>query len=164
MNDNARSQSLAAEGIQQIENAVIELLNRNPQGLRNMQIANMLGLSSGVRGGHRNYLTYSVLGNLLDQGRILWDAETKLYTTVGADSTPQSLAGDGLRQIEQAILDLLHQNPQGLRNVDVAATLSLYSTVRGGRRNYLTYSVLGGLIAKGKVAWDQQTKLYTKNP
>lgn len=124
----------------------------------------MLGLPSGVRGGHRNYLTYSVLGNLLHQGRILWDAETKLYTTAGADSTPQSLAGDGLRRIEQAILDLLHQNPQGLRNVDVAAALSLRSTVRGGRRNYLTFSVLGGLVEKGKVAWDQQTKLYTKKP
>ena len=100
----------------------------------------------------------------MDQGKILWNAETKLYTTLGADSTPQSLAGDGLHRIEQAILDLLHQNSQGLRNVDVAATLSLYSTVRGGRRNYLTFSVLGGLVEKGKVAWDQQTKLYTKKP
>lgn len=162
MNANARERSLAAEGLQQIENAVIELLNRNPQGLRNIQITDLLGLSSGVRGGHRNYLTYSVLGNLLQQGRISWNDETKLYSTVGADFTLQSLAGDGLRQVEQAILDLLHQNPQGLRNVDVAATLSLYSAVRGGRKNYLTYSLLGGLVAKGKVAWDQRTKLYTK--
>ena len=163
MNANARERALAAEGLQQIENAVIELLDRNPQGLRNVQIAHQLGLSSGVRGGHRNYLTYSVLGSLLYQGRISWNAETKLYTTVGADSTPQSLAGDGLRRIEQAILDLLHQNPQGLRNVDVAATLSLYSTVRGGRKNYLTYSVLGGLVAKGTVAWDKRTKLYAES-
>ncbi len=162
MNDNARAQSLAAEGLQQVENAIIELLNRNPQGLRNVQIANLLGLRSRVRGGQRNYLTYSVLGNLLDQGKILWDDETKLYSTVGADLTPQALGANGLRTIEQAILDLLRQNPQGLRNVDIATTLSLHSTVRGGRRNYLTYSVLGGLVADGKVAWDKQTKLYTE--
>ena len=161
-NANTREQSLAAEGLQQVENAVVELLHRNPQGLRNVQIANLLGLRSGVRGGQRNYLTYSVLGNLLDQGRILWNGETKLYTTVGADSTPQSLAGEGLRRIEQAILELLHQNPQWLRNVDIATILSLHSTVRGGRRNYLTYSVLGGLLAEGKVAWDERTKLYTE--
>ena len=98
----------------------------------------------------------------MDQGRILWNGETKLYTTVGADSTPQSLAGEGLRRIEQSILELLHQNPQGLRNVDITTILSLHSTVRGGRRNYLTYSVLGGLLAEGKVAWDKRTKLYTE--
>ena len=162
MNDNARARSLAAEGLQQVENAVIELLHRNPQGMRNVQIANLLGLRSGVRGGQRNYLTYSVLGNLLDQGKILWDDETKLYSTIGADLTPQALAEDGLRTIEQAILDLLQQHPEGLRNVDISAILALHSTVRGGRRNYLTYSVLGGLLAQGKVAWDKQTKLYTK--
>ena len=61
---------------------------------------------------------------------------------VGADSTPQSLA------------------EEGLRNVDIATILSLHSTVRGGRRNYLTYSVLGGLLAEGKVVWDERTKLY----
>ena len=33
----------------------------------------------------------------------------------------------------------------------------------GDVKNYLTYSVLGGLVAKGKVAWDKRTKLYAES-
>ena len=160
MNDDSTARQLAQDGLQRVENAVLELLHRNPQGLRNIQVTNNLGLGSGVRGGHRNYLTYSVLGRLLAQGKVAWDEETKLYTTVDADTKPQSLAEEGLLQIEGAILELLLRNPQGLRNVQVTNMLNLRSAVRGGRRNYLTYSVLGGLIAKGKVAWNEETKVY----
>ena len=161
MDATTREQSLAAEGLQQVENAILELLDRNPQGLRNVQVANILGLRSEVRGGQRDYLTYSVLGGLLAQGRISWNEETKLFTTSGADATPQSLADDGLRRIEEAILGLLSHNPHGLRNVQIADMLSLHSSFRGRSADYLTYSVLGGLIAKGKVNWNEATKIYT---
>ena len=69
MNDDSTTLRIAQEGLRQIEDAILELLHRNPQGLRNVQVADMLGLSSIVRGGQRNYLTYSVLGGLLDQGQ-----------------------------------------------------------------------------------------------
>ena len=161
MNGDAGVRSLAQDGLRRIEEAILELLHRNPQGLRNVQIAEMLGLRSIVRGGQRNYLTYSVLGRLLAQGRITWDAESKLFARSGADNTVQSLAQEGLQQIEEAVLEALARNPQGLRNVQVADMLDMHSTVRGGRRNYLTYSVLGGLVAQGRVAWNQDSKLYS---
>ncbi len=162
MNGKRTAMSRAQKGLQQIEEAILELLHHNPQGLRNVQVADMLGLRSIARGGQRNYLTYSVLGGLLDQDKISWDVDSKLYYRSSADSTVQSLAEEGLTQIEEAILALLAQNPQGLRNVQIADMLHLHSAVRGGRRNYLTYSILGGLLAEGKIACDEKSKVYTK--
>ena len=116
MSTDAGPRSLAQTGLRRIEDAILELLQHNPQGLRNIQIADILGLRSIHRGGQRNYLTYSVLGGLVEQGRISWDAESKLYSVSSADNTVRSLAEEGLNQIEDAILELLRHNPQGLRN------------------------------------------------
>ena len=162
MSTGPSSEPLAQQGLLQIESAIVELLRRNPQGLRNVQIAQMLGLRSVVRGGQRNYLTYSVLGGLLVQDRITWDADSKLYLSLDADRTVQAGAQEGLREIENAVLELLGGHPEGLRNVDIADRLNLRSMVRGGRRNYLTFSILGGLLADGKIAWNQDTKVYTR--
>lgn len=79
------------------------------------------------------------------------------------DTAARVLAQEGLRHIEQAILMLLEANPQGLRNSQVADKLGLRSSIRDGQRNYLTYSVLGGLMARGAVVQDQRTKLFTKS-
>lgn len=79
------------------------------------------------------------------------------------DTAAHVLAQEGLRHIEQAILMLLEANPQGLRNSQVADNLGLRSSIRDGQRNYLTYSVLGGLMARGTVVQDQTTKLFTKS-
>ena len=150
-------------GRRHIEDAIVELLQHNPQGLRNVQIADMLGLRSIHRGGQRNYLTYSVLGGLVEQGRISWDAESKLYTVLNADDTVRALAEEGLNQIEDAFLELLQSNAQGLRNVQIAEMLHLHSSVRGGRRNYLTYSVLGRLLADGRVVRHEKSRIYTRD-
>ncbi len=162
MNGDRTAMRMVQEGLKQIEEAILELLHRNPQGLRNVQVADILGLRSIVRGDQRDYLAYSVLGGLLDQGKISWDANSKLYYRSSADNTVQSLAQEGLTQIEEAILALLAQNPQGLRNIQIADMLHLHSAVRGGRRNYLTYSILGGLLVEGKIARDEKSKVYTK--
>ncbi len=162
MNTDAEAQSLAEKGLRRIEDAILELLQHHPQGLRNVQIADMLGLRSTHRGGQRNYLTYSVLGGLVEQGRISWEAESKLYTVSNADDTVRSLAEEGLSQIEDAILELLQHQPQGLGNAQIADALRLHSAVRGGRRNYLTYSILGGLLANGRVVRDEKSRTYTK--
>ena len=74
----------------------------------------------------------------------------------------RSLAQAGLQQIEQAVLRLLDANPQGLRNSEIAELLDLRSSFRGRQKNYLTYSVLGGLISRGRVDQDETTKLFTK--
>lgn len=72
------------------------------------------------------------------------------------------LAQEGLRHIEDAMLMLLEAHPQGLRNVEIADALGLRSSIRGGQRNYLTYSVLGGLMERGAVAQDSETKVFTR--
>ena len=75
---------------------------------------------------------------------------------------PHTLAQEGLRQIEQAIIQLLEHNPKGLRNAQIADLLGLHSDFRGNQRDYLTYSVLGGLIAKEIVIRNDDSKLFSK--
>jgi uncharacterized protein len=67
----------------------------------------------------------------------------------------------GLKQLQEAILALLRRQPDGLRNAEIAEALSLRSDFRGRQKDYLTYSVLGGLIHQGRVDWDQKTKVFT---
>jgi hypothetical protein len=71
-------------------------------------------------------------------------------------------AQEGLRRIETAILGVLAKSPRGLRNSEIAEKLNLRSHFNGKQRDYLTYSVLGGLLRRGEIAWDQRTKLFTK--
>jgi DNA-binding IclR family transcriptional regulator len=70
------------------------------------------------------------------------------------------LAQSGLANIEAAILRLLEQHASGLRNSDIAERLGLHSDFRGRQKDYLTYSVLGGLIRKGKIKRDEKTKRF----
>lgn len=79
MNDDAASRVMAQKELELIEEAILRLLEHNPQGLRNVQIANSLGLRSDFLGGHRNYLTYSVLGILLEKGNVVRDEENSPF-------------------------------------------------------------------------------------
>ena len=160
-NESGTNAQLAQEGMRHIENAILELLFRNPQGLRNVQIANMLGLSSEFRGEQRNFLTYAVLGRLLAQGRILRNEETKTYTVMNADTVVQEGAQAGLQLLQESVLRLLEQNPQGLRNVEIANSLILNSEFQGRQRNRLTHAILGGLMAQGRITWNEETKIFT---
>ena len=78
------------------------------------------------------------------------------------DDAARILAQEGLRHIESAILMLLDSHPAGLRNSQIADMLGLRSSIRDGQRNYLTYSVLGGLMARGEVAQNRQTKVFSR--
>lgn len=69
-------------------------------------------------------------------------------------------AQDGLALVQQAIPDLLAEHPKGLRNSQVAEALDLRSDIHGRQKDYLTYSVLGGLLRLKKVTWDKNTKLF----
>ena len=82
---------------------------------------------------------------------------------MSSESTAQQKALSGLLLIEEAILELLSENPQGLRNSEIARLLNLQSDFRGSQRNYLTYSVLGGLLANNRVSRDDETRLFTSN-
>ena len=78
------------------------------------------------------------------------------------DATARLLAQEGLRHIENAILMVLESNPQGLGNAQIADLLDLRSSIRDRQRNYLTYSVLGGLMARGAVVQDSETRRFLK--
>ena len=57
-------------GLAMLMNAVITLIEANPGGLTNSEVASVLGLRSDYRGRQKDYLSYSVLGLLLRQGKV----------------------------------------------------------------------------------------------
>ncbi len=160
MSTDSDTVEIAQSGLRQIEEAIIKLLNANPQGLRNVDIARGLGLSLDLEGNQKNQLTYAVLGGLLSRGEVNRDADTKLFTSNSTDTAAMEIAQSGLRQIEEAILKLLNANPQGLRNVEVAQLLDLRSDFQGRQRDYLTYKVLANLLKQDKVR--RERRIYTK--
>ena len=79
-----------------------------------------------------------------------------------ANATARELAQEGLRHIQMAILMVLESHPEGLRNSQIADFLDLRSSIRGSQQDYLTYSVLGGLMEQGKITHNRETKAFTK--
>lgn len=57
----------------------------------------------------------------------------------------------GLKIIENTILELLRQSPEGLTNTEISRKLSLESSQGGNQNNYLVYSILGNLMNKNLV-------------
>ena len=53
--------------------------------------------------------------------------------------------------LEDSVLAMVLVNEDGVRNVDVARWLDLRSAHGGRQRDYLTYSVLGNLLADGRI-------------
>ena len=54
----------AKEGISLVEKAILEFIATHPQGVSNAEIAKALNLESDIAGNHKNYLSWSILGNL----------------------------------------------------------------------------------------------------
>ena len=82
---------------------------------------------------------------------------------MNTDESAYTMAQAGLRHLEKAIIKLLEANPQGLRNAQIAELLGLHSDFRGNQKDYLTYSILGGLIARETVVRNDETKLFAKH-
>ena len=57
-------------GLEFLKTAVFELAKANPDGISNSDAASLLGLRSDYRGRQKDYLSYSVLGLLLREGRV----------------------------------------------------------------------------------------------
>jgi hypothetical protein len=57
-------------GLEFLKSAIIELAMANPRGITNSDTASALGLRSDYRGRQKDYLSYSVLGLLLREGRL----------------------------------------------------------------------------------------------
>ncbi len=60
----------------------------------------------------------------------------------------QERAAAGRELLCDAVLDLVKCNPQGVTNADVASVLALRSDHQGGAKDYLTYSIIGILLAR----------------
>ena len=157
--DNA-PHSLAQTGLRQIEDAILRLLDANPQGLRNVDIARALGLNFDFSGRYKNHVTHGTSARLESRGLVSRDESEKLYFSRNGDAPGKEVAQEGLANIETSILKLLSDNPAGLRNVDIANRLGLNTEFRGSNKNYLTYTVLVSLRNQGKVSQDPKTKHF----
>ncbi|HWR81693.1 MAG TPA: GIY-YIG nuclease family protein [Candidatus Deferrimicrobium sp.] len=63
-------------GLQLLKTAILELAKANPAGITNSDAASLLGLRSDYRGKQKDYLSYSVLGLLMREGKVVRETET----------------------------------------------------------------------------------------
>lgn len=64
---NDKHRQLAQQGFECIRKAILDVLGDNPQGLGNSEIAEQLGLRTGMDGRQKGYLTWSILQDLVQQ-------------------------------------------------------------------------------------------------
>ncbi len=57
-------------GLDLLKASILELAKANPEGITNADAASLLGLRSDYRGRQKDYLSYSVLGLLLREGKV----------------------------------------------------------------------------------------------
>jgi len=71
----------AQQGLTLIKNAIVEYIREHPNGVTNAEIARNLGIESDYEGKQRDYLSWSVIGLLLREGRIRYETRgrSKLY-------------------------------------------------------------------------------------
>ena len=72
----------AQEGLSQLKVAVIDFLRSRPNGATHAEICTELGLESSYEGKGINYLSYSVLGLLLEENRVAYQGtgRKRIYT------------------------------------------------------------------------------------
>lgn len=66
-------------GLSLLKDAVLELAKVNPTGISNSEAASLLGLRSDYGGGSKDYLSYSLLGILMREGKIERSKTTKKH-------------------------------------------------------------------------------------
>jgi len=72
----------AQMGLDLIKSSVMELAKANPSGISNSDAAKYLGLQSDYGGGSKDYLSYSVIGLLMKEGRMVRNSSRK-HVAVG---------------------------------------------------------------------------------
>ncbi|WP_020650088.1 GIY-YIG nuclease family protein [Solimonas variicoloris] len=71
----------AQVGLDLLKGAVLELAQANPEGITNSDASKVLGLQSDYAGGSKDYLSWSILGLLMREGRMV-RAEQKKHVAV----------------------------------------------------------------------------------
>jgi hypothetical protein len=76
--------------------------------------------------------------------------------------TPQQKAAAGVAHIKDAILDYLAQHPDGVRHSQIVTDLGLESSYEGKQKNFLSWSVVGLLLAERRVRYERRgsAKIY----
>lgn len=113
----------------------------------------------------------SCLGSI-DNNGILYNSITPRSISSKLKPNNISLPGDaimkaqlGLKLIKEAIVAFINENPQGITNSNCAHYLGLQSNNEGRQQDYLTYSILGLLIADGEIKSEKMNnrRIYIKN-
>lgn len=60
----------AQKGLMILKQSIINLLEEHPEGLNNAEIAKKLDISSNYQGANHDYLSWSILGLLLNEKKI----------------------------------------------------------------------------------------------
>jgi hypothetical protein len=87
LSKKARSSVVVPSGVKEkaqvalalLKDAVLELAKANPAGISNSDTASLLGLRSDYGGGSKDYLSYSVLGILMREGKLERSATNKKH-------------------------------------------------------------------------------------
>ena len=66
-------------GLNLLKEAVLEFAKANPKGVTNSDAASLLGLRSDYGGGSKDYLSYSILGLLMREGKLARDGKSKRH-------------------------------------------------------------------------------------
>ena len=76
--------------------------------------------------------------------------------------TPQQKAAAGVEHLKQAILDYLALHPDGVAHSQIVTDLGLESDYEGTQKNYLSWSVIGLLLAERRVRYERRgrSKFY----
>jgi hypothetical protein len=60
----------ATQGLSLLKNAIKEVIANHPEGITNAEIAKVLGIQSDYKGANHDYLSWSILGLLLNAGEV----------------------------------------------------------------------------------------------
>jgi uncharacterized protein len=66
-------------GLALLKEAVLELAKVNPRGISNSDAASLLGLRSDYGGGSKDYLSYSIIGLLMREGKLERDKSSRKH-------------------------------------------------------------------------------------
>ena len=66
-------------GLSLLKEAVLEFAKANPKGISNSEAASLLGLRSDYGGGSKDYLSYSVIGLLMREGKVEREGASKKH-------------------------------------------------------------------------------------
>lgn len=76
---NAKEKSNYAVSL--LKEAILEVIKQNPNGMGNSEIARLLELESDFEGSQKNYLSWSIIGLLVNEGKVKYKkiGSRKLY-------------------------------------------------------------------------------------